>query len=281
MGKCDLLRVELQNHLQLIEWLLREWKFDEIKTDRDALRQQMAKFDNLTPRCAAILKSLFWVGRAKYKSYIPFLTFRFSCDFQLLFCFASYFFLLAFSHLFLDSSPGSVYLISRVIRHLYGLKQAGADGGGQSSGCLQALQPAGKWSGESRWTSCKNLIEICRNQISTQDAYKFPRSLMFFQMLKKHWCPPFEWAGDLQLVVAFYAWRLLPGESFSSTLCSSHQKAVSRLHKATRIFALLQETVVNTRLKIRKHSRFFDRTDRIFLEFRKSLSEINIFASVL
>lgn len=84
-------------------------------------------------------------------------------------------------------------------------------------------------------------------------------------------------AGDLQLVVAFYAWRLLPGESFSSTLCSSHQKAVSRLHKATRILALLQEVVVSTRLKIPKHSRFFDRMDRIFQEFRKfrkALSEI-------
>ncbi len=61
MEKCDLLRVELQRQLQLIEWLLREWKFDEIKTDRDALRQQMAKFENLTPRCAAILKSLFLI----------------------------------------------------------------------------------------------------------------------------------------------------------------------------------------------------------------------------
>jgi len=32
------LRPELQRHLQLIEWLVREWKFDEVTEDRDELR---------------------------------------------------------------------------------------------------------------------------------------------------------------------------------------------------------------------------------------------------
>jgi hypothetical protein len=39
------LRPELQRHLQLIEWLVREWKFDEVTEDRDGLRNLAEKWN--------------------------------------------------------------------------------------------------------------------------------------------------------------------------------------------------------------------------------------------
>jgi hypothetical protein len=39
------LRPELQRHLQQIEWLVREWKFDEVTEDRDGLRNLAEKWN--------------------------------------------------------------------------------------------------------------------------------------------------------------------------------------------------------------------------------------------
>ena len=48
--KSDGLRLELQRQLQLLEWLVHEWHFDEIADARDQLKKQMASFEELTPR---------------------------------------------------------------------------------------------------------------------------------------------------------------------------------------------------------------------------------------
>ena len=42
------LRLELQRRLQLLEWLVETYKFDEIASDRDRLKQQMARSEDRT-----------------------------------------------------------------------------------------------------------------------------------------------------------------------------------------------------------------------------------------